>query len=199
MSGLFLPLLLFVGALVATFLTYRNIRRGGARFYTLEREIILRRAAFTLIIGAVLYTGALGLLYYQRQQMIEAAAPPEGTPEGETTDGVGGPQVTTPTAIFEQFPPTATATSTTPQPTVTPTVVTCRAVVEGSGASGIYLRDAPQGEQLVILAEGTLLTVLPDEPVEAGGFVWRKVRAVGGEEGWAAEEFLTIRAPCGND
>ena len=199
MSGLFLPLLLFVGALVATFLTYRNIRRGGARFYTLEREIILRRAAFTLIIGAVLYTGALGLLYYQRQQMIAATAPPEGTPEGETTDGVGGPQVTTPTAIFEQFPPTATATSTTPQPTVTPTVVTCRAVVEGSGASGIYLRDAPQGEQLVILAEGTLLTVLPDEPVEAGGFVWRKVRAVGGEEGWAAEEFLTIRAPCGND
>ena len=199
MSGLFLPLLLFVGALVATFLTYRNIRRGGARFYTLEREIILRRAAFTLIIGAVLYTGALGLLYYQRQQMIEAAAPPEGTREGETTDGVGGAQVTTPTAIFEQFPPTATATSTTPQPTVTPTVVTCRAVVEGSGASGIYLRDAPQGEQLVILAEGTLLTVLPDEPVEAGGFVWRKVRAVGGEEGWAAEDFLTIRAPCGND
>ena len=126
-------------------------------------------------------------------------APPEGTPEGETTDGVSGPQVTTPTPLFEQFPPTATATSTTPQPTVTPTVVTCRAVVEGSGASGIYLRDAPQGEQLVILAEGTLLTVLPDEPVEAGGFVWRKVRAVGGEEGWAAEEFLTIRAPCGND
>ncbi len=199
MSGLFLPLLLFVGALAATFLTYRNIRRGGARFYTLEREIILRRAAFTLIIGAVLYTGALGLLYYQRQQMIAATAPPEGTPEGETTDGVSGPQVTTPTPLFEQFPPTATATSTTPQPTVTPTVVTCRAVVEGSGASGIYLRDAPQGEQLVILAEGTLLTVLPDEPVEAGGFVWRKVRAVGGEEGWAAEEFLTIRAPCGND
>ena len=44
MSGLFLPILLFVAALVATFLTYRNIRRGGARFYTLEREIILRWA-----------------------------------------------------------------------------------------------------------------------------------------------------------
>ena len=144
MSGLFLPLLLFVGALVATFLTYRNIRRGGARFYTLEREIILRRAAFTLIIGALFYTGALGLLYYQRQQMIEAAAPPEGTPEGDTSEGAVGPGVTTPTPLFEQFPPTATATSTTPQPTITPTPVTCRAVVEGSGASGIYLRDAPR-------------------------------------------------------
>ena len=49
------------------------------------------------------------------------------------------------------------------------------------------------------LAEGTLLTVLDDAPVEAGGFIWRKVREVGGEEGWAAEDYLTIRAPCGSD
>ena len=75
---------------------------------------------------------------------------------------------------------------------VTPTV--CRAVVEGTGGNGIYLRDAPQGEQLVILPDGTLLTVLEDAPVEAGGFVWRKVRAVGGEEGWAAQDFLTMAA-----
>ena len=56
MTGLFLPILLFAGALAATFLTYRNIRRGGARFYTLEREIILRRAAFTLVVAALLYS-----------------------------------------------------------------------------------------------------------------------------------------------
>ena len=199
MSGLFLPILLFVAALVATFLTYRNIRRGGARFYTLEREIILRRAAFTLVMAAVLYTATLGLLYYQRQQVAAELNPAEETTGGEAADGLGGPQVTTPTVVFEQVPPTATATSTTPQPTMTPTPVVCRAVVEGTSGSGIYLRDAPQGEELVILAEGTLLTVLEDAPVEAGGFVWRKVREVGGEEGWAAEDYLTIRAPCGND
>ena len=111
MSGLLLPILLFAVALVATFLTYRNIRRGGARFYTLEREIILRRAAFTLIVAAVFYTGTLALLYLQRQQLIEATLPPEEAAEGETGDGTAGPQVTTPTPLFEQFPPTATATS----------------------------------------------------------------------------------------
>jgi SH3-like domain-containing protein len=37
---------------------------------------------------------------------------------------------------------------------------------------------------------------LEDEPVESGGFNWRKVRLVGGDEGWVAEDFLTIRAPC---
>lgn len=196
MSGILLPLLLFAGALTATFFTYRNIRRGGARFYTLEREIVLRRAMVTLIAAAVLYTGALGLLYMQRQQLIEASLPPE---EGETSDEVNAPVVTTPTAMLEVFPPSPEPTSLTPQPTATVTPTVCRAVVEGSGGNGIYLRDAPQGAELVILPEGTLLTVLEDAPVEAGDFVWRKVRAVGGEEGWAADDFLTIRAPCGNE
>jgi len=75
MSGILLPILLFVGAIVATFLTYRNIRRGGARFYTLEREIVLRRAMVTLVAASVLYTAALGLIYMQRQQLIGIATP----------------------------------------------------------------------------------------------------------------------------
>jgi hypothetical protein len=193
MSGLLLPILLFAGALAATFMTYRNIRRGGARFYTLEREIVLRRAMVTLVGAAVLYTATLGLLYFQRQQLIADLLPPEE----EAAGGVNSPVVTTPTVMLEVFPPSPEPTSLTPQPTMTVTPTVCRAVVEGSGGNGIYLRDAPQGAELVILPEGTLLTVLEDAPVDAGNFVWRKVRAVGGEEGWAAEEFLTIRAPCG--
>ena len=195
MTGLLLPILLFAGALAATFLTYRNIRRGGARFYTLEREIVLRRAMVTLVAASILYTGALGLLYVQRQQLIEASLPTDE----EAVEGVNAPGVTTPTTMLETFPPSPEPTSLTPQPTATVTPTVCRAVVEGTGGNGIYLRDAPQGTELVILAEGTLLTVLEDAPVEAGGFVWRKVRAVGGEEGWAAQDFLTIRAPCGQE
>ena len=193
MSGILLPILLFVAAIVATFLTYRNIRRGGARFYTLEREIVLRRAMVTLVAASVLYTAALGLIYMQRQQLIEALQPPEE----EATDGVNS-SAATPTTMLEVFPPSPEPTSLTPAPTATVTPTVCRAVVEGTSGNGIYLRDAPQGEQLVILAEGTLLTVLEDAPVEAGGLMWRKVRAVGGEEGWAAQDFLTIRAPCGS-
>ena len=195
MTGLLLPILLFAGALAATFLTYRNIRRGGARFYTLEREIVLRRAMVTLVAASILYTGALGLLYVQRQQLIEASLPTDE----EAVEGVNAPVVTTPTTMLETFPPSPEPTSLTPQPTATVTPTVCRAVVEGTGGNGIYLRDAPQGAELIILAEGTLLTVLEDAPVEAGGFVWRKVRAVGGEEGWAAQDFLTIRAPCGQE
>ena len=142
MGGLLLPMLLFAGALAATFLTYRNIRRGGARFYTLEREIILRRAAFTLVVAALLYSGTLALLYYQRQQLVEATLPPEEGAEG-AAEGTPGPLVTTPTLTFEQFPPTATATSTTPQPTITPTTVVCRAVVAGLSGTGTSLPEGP--------------------------------------------------------
>lgn len=197
MTGIFLPILLFVGAVVATFFTYRNIRRGGARFYTLEREIVLRRAIVTLVAAAALYTAALGLLYFQRQQFLEASLP--SSEEEEAADGVGGPQVITPTTMLEIFPPSPEPTSLTPQPTATATPTVCRAVVEGTGGNGLYLRAEPQGEELVLLSDGTLLTVLEDAPIDAGGFTWRKVRAVGGEEGWAAEQFLTIRAPCSLD
>ena len=147
-----------------------------------------------LVAAAALYTAALGLLYFQRSQLIEASLPAE---TGEASDELGAPVVTTPTPLLEIFPPTAEPTSLTPQPTVTVTPTVCRAVVEGTGGNGLYLRDAPQGAELVLLSDGTLLTVLDDAPVEAGGIIWRKVRAVGGEEGWAAEDFLTIRAPCG--
>jgi hypothetical protein len=197
MTSIFLPILLFVGALLATFFTYRNIRRGGARFYTLEREIVLRRALVMLFAAAALYTAALGLLYFQRQQLVETLQPPEageGTPEG-----LSGPQVTTPTTLFEQFPPTAEPTSATPEVEQTATPTVCRAVVEGTSGNGLTMRDAPNGEGLIVLEEGTLLTVLEDAPVQEADLVWRKVRAVGGDEGWVAEQFLTIRAPCGNE
>jgi len=193
MTGLLLPIALFVAALAATFMTYRNIRRGGARFYTLEREIILRRGLITLVAATLLYTGALALLYYQRQQLILATLPPE---EATAEAGGEGAPATTPTPLLEQFPPTPSPTSLTPQPTETATPTVCRGVVEGTGGNGLRMRDAPNGEELVVLPDGTLLTVLEDAPTEAGGVIWRKVRAVGGEEGWVAEDFLTIRAPC---
>ncbi len=59
------------------------------------------------------------------------------------------------------------------------------------------MRGAPQGDEISVLPDGTLLTVLNDAPIESGGLIWRKVRAVGGDEGWVAEDFLTVRSPCG--
>ena len=93
MSGLLLPMLLFAVALAATFLTYRNIRRGGARFYTLEREIILRRAAFTLIVAPGVFTGTLPFLLLQPHDLIQSSLPPGEAGARETGGRPVGPHL----------------------------------------------------------------------------------------------------------
>lgn len=199
LNGIVLPALLIAIGLVAALVTYRGIRRGGARFYTLERELILRRAALWLMITVIGFAGAIAILFYQRQQLLTALNPPAETAEAEAGDEgeVEGAVTTTP--FLDQFPPTPTATSSVPTETVEPTAVLCRGVVEGTSGNGLRLRDAPNGAELVVLPEGTLLTVLEDAPQQAADFTWRKVRAVGGEEGWVVQDFLTIRAPCGGE
>ena len=190
MGEFFLPLLLVLGGIIAALMTYRGIRRGGARYYTLEREAMLRRAMLTLLLSVLLFLGSIGILIYRQQ-------PTSGSPEEQEAGEAGVVEATiTPTTFVEQFPPTATATSSVIEPTATATPVICRAIVEGTSGNGLTLRDVPGGQEITILPDGSVLTVLEDEPVESGGFNWRKVRLVGGDEGWVAEDFLTIRAPC---
>lgn len=187
MSGIFAPVALTVLAFIAAFITYRDIRRGGARFYTLEREAILRRASFTLMASVLLFLGAIGLLLYERQQQVEEIA----VQAGEEIEGVP-----TPTATLSTLPPTATPTA-TPDPNVptpTPTPIVCRAVVEGTGASGLNLRDEPGGVELQVIQEGEIVTLLMDEaPIQQGNLSWIKVRtALTRTEGWVAQDFLLI-------
>jgi hypothetical protein len=188
MGEYFLPLILTLGGLIAAFMTYRGIRRGGARYYTLEREAMLRRAMLTLLVSVILFLGSVGLLIYRQQSSQDLLLEPSVGEEGIVLATI------TPTVFVEQFPPTATATEI--EPTATTTPVICRAIVDGTSGNGLTLRDVPGGQELAILPDGSVLTVLEDAPAESGGFNWRKVRLVGGDEGWVAEEFLTIRAPC---
>ena len=191
MSTLLIPLVLAMVGIITAVVTYRNIRRGGARFYTLEREAMLRRASYGLLITVLLFMASISLLVMGQQQG-EAA---DAAAAGEEVDGVVTP---TPTQSIQQFPPTETPIPTPdlslPTPTVTPIV--CRASIENTSGNGLTLRDAPGGEQVRILPEGSIVTLVAEDPAEVNNFVWRKVRVLGGEEGWVAEEFLAIGAPC---
>lgn len=191
MSQLFIPLIMAAAGFFAAIATYRGIRQGGARFYTLEREAILRRASITLFLSIILFTGAVVYLFFQQQQQ----ATEEAVTSGEVVEGVETP---TPTPDLERFPPTdePPPTADPDEPTITPTPLICRAIVEGTSGNGLTLRGAPGGDEVAILADGTILTLLEEPPQEINGLVWRKVRLIGGDEGWVAQDFLTIRAPC---
>jgi hypothetical protein len=189
MGEFLIPLLLAFAGFIAALMTYRGIRRGGARYYTLEREALLRRATLTLFGSVILFTAAIGFLVYQQRQL-----PPASSDEPSVSEEVAS--TITPTIFVEQFPPTETAMPDELEATPTATVVICRGIVDGTSGNGLTLRTEPGGEDITILPDGSVLTVLDDAPIESGGFTWRKVRVVGGEEGWVAADFLTIRAPC---
>lgn len=191
MSGILIPVALALAGLVTALAAYRGIRRGGARFYTLEREAMLRRAGFSLLISVMLFLASLSLLILERQQNLATDA----AEAGETVDGV---VTSTPTQVIQVFPPTETPIPTPdlslPTPTVTPVV--CRASIENTGGSGLTLRDAPGGNEVRILPEGTIVTLLDETATQTNNIAWRQVRVLGGEEGWVAADFLVVGAPC---
>ena len=196
MTGLFLPIALAVAALFAGLATYRGIRRGGARFYTLERESLLRRASFTLFASILLFLGSITLLMVERQQLTATEEASEE--DGETAVSIGTPAATQ-TPELNNLPPLPTTTSTPDPniPTPTATAVVCRGVVEGTFGNGLTLRDEPGGEEVAILAEATIITILLEEtPIEFNGLIWRKVRPLLGENGWVAEDFITTGSGC---
>lgn len=190
MSEIFVPIALTLAGIFTAFLAYRGIRRGGARFYTLEREAILRRASLSLISSTILFTIASGFFVYEQQIDISQAATAD-------VSGVEPEVLTTPTILGLQFPNTETPTATPDLaiPTATATSLICRAQVINT-PFGLYMRDTPGGGEVDLLAEGDLVTLLEDAPAQVNEFTWRKVRALGGQEGWVAQEFLEIRSPC---
>ncbi len=187
MSGITIPVILTVVAVIVALAAYRGIRRGGARFYTLERETMLRRASFTLIGSVILFLAAIGLLVYNYQQTID--------PNVVIIDESGSVEATVtaePELQIQPPTPSPTATADPNIPTATPTPIICRAIVDGTSGSGLTLREAPSGPEMSILPDGTILTLLEDEPDEVNDFTWRKVRTVSQEEGWVVEDFLKI-------
>ena len=192
MSSLFIPLALAFAGFAAAIAAYRDIRRGAARFYTLEREAVLRRAGFILIGSALLFSASIGLLIYGGGGGETAVSDPL------TADGTTAALPTiTATPELNQFPPVETPIPPTPiGPTAVPTKPVCRAQVAETFGNGLTMRDAPGGEQIIILAEGDLVTMLDDEPQPVNDLVWRKVRSLFGDEGWVAESFLEMGAGC---
>lgn len=80
-------------------------------------------------------------------------------------------------------------------PAITPTATAepspyPQAIVYGTRGIGLTLRETPGGNELSILPDGAIVSVLPDTPVAANGYVWRRVIAQSGQSGWVGADFL---------
>ena len=108
----------------------------------------------------------------------------------------------TETALPVDTTPTITPTATmelpisTPESTPSGTIIEpgVSVVVEGTQGAGLRLRAEPStaGRLVTAVREGTTLTVT-DGPEEADGYVWWKVQAPDGKEGWGAANWLVLK------
>jgi hypothetical protein len=66
-------------------------------------------------------------------------------------------------------------------------------MIDNTGGSGVNLRERPgtAGRELEVLRDGNTVVLLDDEPQQANGYTWIKVRTPLGVEGWVADIFLT--------
>ncbi len=76
-------------------------------------------------------------------------------------------------------------------PTAVPTPEFPQAIVFGTQGIGLTLRDKPGGSELVILPEGTIVSLLETPTQELNGLIWRKIRIPDNIEGWVGDAFLT--------
>lgn len=74
-----------------------------------------------------------------------------------------------------------------PPPTATPIPFDAFVNVVG----GLNLRDAPNGETILLLENGSGVFLLAGSEND-GVYTWRQVRTLDGSEGWVADEFLII-------
>ena len=95
------------------------------------------------------------------------------------------PSVPSPTLPSTHAPlhPNIPATS-TPTPTPTPTVTL--PLMQVASQFGVNLRDAPSGEVIQGLADGTLVQPYPSSEEEVDGIRWLHVVTLDGMEGWLA-------------
>ena len=71
-------------------------------------------------------------------------------------------------------------------------VLSSGAVVTNTGGGGLWLRDAPSGNNLLLLPEGGVVFVRGGL-LEVDGLLWQQVEDTEGRQGWVAADYLLYR------
>jgi hypothetical protein len=89
----------------------------------------------------------------------------------------------------------------TPTPTVTAEPTPIVAVIRASEGGGAFIREAPRGQVLVTLANGSTVTIFPNDFQEVNEVVWVHVFTIVNEkrvEGWMIQTVLQTATPVVN-
>lgn len=119
---------------------------------------------------------------------------PSGSPTGSPIAGGAG---RTPSTGATTASPAAGSTAPTAggaKPTATASAGAKVFVVTGTGGEGLNMRDAPGGNVVTTLPDGTRLEQAGPDQKDASGATWHNVRTPDGTVGWVSAQF-TQEAP----
>lgn len=179
----------------------RRVHRAaeGAWYDIQGREIKGKAAILNLQAGLLFVVGGMILVWLlvNLSQTVPTATPVPLTPEAfeaspqitELPPPVRPGEVATSTLSVDALPSLEGAATAEPIPTVP---ITSQAIITNTNGNGLVLRDAPFGNQLLILEEGSTVYVRGGF-MEVQGILWQNVVDLDGREGWVASDYLVYR------
>lgn len=185
----------------------RTNRESEGAWYSIAQRDIKRKALLLNLQAAALLLTAAGLFVWLLVELPQAAISEDNGPT------VPNPLVTTGTSLPSEAladPPSvqpADVVTATLRPALTPTLreesgtplvpiptipLTSEAVITKTGGGGLWLRDEPFGNGLILLPEGSIVFVRGGF-IEVSGVLWQAVVDPEGREGWVAADYLIYR------
>jgi hypothetical protein len=181
----------------------RVSRESDGAWYSIARRDMKRRALLLNLQAAALLLAGAGLLLWLLVELPQAAVSEDGLAVPAPSATVPSPDVPTEQPMIESteiltptLRPALTATavdeSETPLVPIPTIPLTSEAVITKTNGGGLWLRDEPFGNGLILLPEGSTVLVRGGL-VEVSGVMWQAVADPEGREGWVAADYLIYR------
>lgn len=192
----------FFGLVTLFFLRFYPTSTGGAVFSALTFIGLIVVVAMYSGIGDWI-TGKDAPPTPSAVAVMEATAPPSPiatiTPslKPDQATAVIGVPTSSPTRTPRPTAVTLPATE-TPTPTVTAEPTPIVAIIRASEGGGAFIREVPRGQVLVTLANGSTVTIIPNDLQEVNGVIWVHVFAIVNDkrvEGWMIQTVLQTATP----
>ena len=194
----------FFGLVTLFFLRFHPTSFGGFVFTGLILIAIL--GVVIRLAGFGNWTmGKAGLIPPPPAPLIESTATPlplptiTPSPKAQPATAVIGVPTSTPSQTLKPTSTAATLPSTeTSTSTVTAEATPILAIIHAAEGGGAFIREKPGGKVLVTLANGSTVTIIPNDLQEVNGVTWTHVFAVVNDErvdGWIIQSLLQTATP----
>jgi hypothetical protein len=178
---------------------WRASRAADSAWYSVEnRQITGQSTRWGVQAVVLLITGALLLIWIALR--VQEPVVSESLIDFSPTIAPS-PSETAPLPTLEEATEEATPAPTSPSPTeengltlvpVPTLILGSQAVITNTGGGGLWMRDAPFGNGLILIPEGSTIFVRGGL-VEVNGLLWQGVADADGREGWVAADYLLYR------